>query len=254
LRWVQSVAADEFTKLKFAWLKQVATDPDVSAQAFKAGYFIACEFLNRTSQDAFPSQQTLAGLLGIGTTKGVRYLIDQLVDGGHLSVTVAHGRGSTNRYRLVVKDVYPADEEPPVTPPKIENAEQPATLFPDLDEAAPAARPSSEAALIGAAFDEWWLTYPKRVKKAAARQVYERIVRAGTASIKDLLAGAMRYATERTDQPERYTTHPPKWLRDGCWADEPAPAHSRQSNSGPRAAAAAPSWTEISIGGLRDEW
>jgi hypothetical protein len=256
--------ADDFTRQKFAWLDQIASDPSVSAQAFRAGYFIACRFLNRGTGDAFPSQDTLARLIGLTTSKGVRYLIDQLVDGGHLGVTAAHGRGRTNRYRLIVKvaDIIRDIAEPSGTPPP-ENGgasaiDQSESLFPELDRPEPVQRPEVSDVSLDLAFETWWDQYPKKVAKAAARKAYDRIVRSGVATPQELFAGVMRYAAERTDQDPKFTKHPATWLNAACWTDEQVSAWappqigamaSRDASSG----RGSPSWTEIALRGLVDE-
>jgi hypothetical protein len=243
--------ADDFTRQKFVWLDQVANDPLVSAQAFRAGYFIACRFLNRGTGDAFPSQDTLARLIGLTTSKGVRYLIDQLVAGGHLDVTAAHGRGQTNRYRLLVKG--PVAESPGgqsgknATAPTTTHFEPAKTIS---NQAAcdqhPDKVPESQDPLPD--FESWWQQYPKKVSKGAARKAYGRIVSSGAATPAELLAGAMRYAATRTDQDPRYTKDPGGWLNAERWTDEievppqgGAPVTELRSGS---------SWTEIALEGL----
>lgn len=70
-------------------------------------------------------------------------------------------------------------------------------------------------------FETWYRQYPKRVAKAAALKAYRAVVTKKLATPDELLAGAMRYAAERSDQDPRYTKHPATWLNGGCWADEP---------------------------------
>jgi hypothetical protein len=251
--------ADDFTKLKFAWLDQVAADPAVSASAFKLGYFLAARFLNRGTRTAYPSQETLGKLLGISTTRGIKYLADQLVAGGHLAVEASHLRGTTNRYRLIVK----ADPEPVAesggqdvdgdksAPKLFAEMEQPAETEvrdPSTDASASAQGGTSDGDDVPD-FDRWWLCYPKKVGKGAARKAYDRIVTTGAASPAELLAGAMRYAAARTDQDPRYTKDPGGWLNAERWTDEiqaaPQGGAPDQRNGA--------SWTEIALAGLRDE-
>jgi hypothetical protein len=72
-------------------------------------------------------------------------------------------------------------------------------------------------------FAEWWAQYPlKKGRKEAAKR-YGQVVAKGEATPEDLLAGAMRYAAERSAQDPRYTKHPTTWLNQGCWADESSP-------------------------------
>jgi hypothetical protein len=69
-------------------------------------------------------------------------------------------------------------------------------------------------------FELFYRQYPRKVSKVAALKIYRRIVTKGEATPADLLAGAMRYAAERSGQDPKYTKHPATWLNSGCWADE----------------------------------
>src|SRR5262249_30294577 len=60
----------------------------------------------------------------------------------------------------------------------------------------------------------------KRVGKEAARRAFAKVVEAG-ADPDALIAGAARYAVERSGEPSRYTKSPAGWLTDGRWQDEP---------------------------------
>jgi hypothetical protein len=263
------MAADDFTKRRFTWLDQVAADPGISGSTAKLAILIACRFLSRKTNTAWPSQPVLAELLGIRTREGVRRCVDQLVDGGHLAVEASHGRGSSNRYRIILKDVVAQnepdeeaqpDEDPAeaAAPPKTAKSSARETLFPD--DLPPAKAKAARTSAIDEAFDIWWDQYPKKVAKVAARKAYHRIVSKGEASPEELLAGLMRYAAVKTGKDPKYVKDPSGWLNDGRWADEHPPArtsdHDGFGEDRARArgsAAPAQSWTEIALGGLRDE-
>jgi hypothetical protein len=70
-------------------------------------------------------------------------------------------------------------------------------------------------------FETFYRQYPKHVAKAAALKAYRAVITKGLATPEELLAGAMRYAAERSGQDARFTKHPATWLHGGCWADEP---------------------------------
>jgi hypothetical protein len=76
-------------------------------------------------------------------------------------------------------------------------------------------------------FETWWVCYPRKIAKTAARRAYERILQHGTASAEDLLEGARRYAAEREGEDPKFTKHPANWLNGGCWADEPTPSRGK---------------------------
>ncbi|MDP2356144.1 MAG: helix-turn-helix domain-containing protein [Beijerinckiaceae bacterium] len=79
-------------------------------------------------------------------------------------------------------------------------------------------------------FEEFYAAYPRRVEPDDARTAYDRVIRKGKATAEELLAGAIRYASERDGQERKFTKHPATWLNKGCWADEPAPAAAPYSN------------------------
>lgn len=253
--------AKDFVRRKFAWLDQVAADFSVSAAAFRLAYRMASEHLNSETFEAFPSQSTLAALAGISSAKGVRYLVDQLVAGGHLTVIAAHGRGRMNTYRPILKSEYlgPAAESPP--------DQEEASLFPELERDAPqstnstkAASAAADAGLVAEFEREWWPQFPRHVGKAKAQEIYFRVRRAGVLA-DELLAGAMRYSAERSGEDPKYTKHPATWLNGKCWEDEQLPPRPQGPSGGgdqrPRRSEPSlrlvRSHVEIALGGLKRE-
>jgi hypothetical protein len=78
-------------------------------------------------------------------------------------------------------------------------------------------------------FRSFWDQYPKRQGEDAAHRAFSEAVAAG-ADPQAVIAGALRYAADRADKPDRYTAMPANWLRDGRWKDEPAkPDHGGNS-------------------------
>jgi hypothetical protein len=69
------------------------------------------------------------------------------------------------------------------------------------------------------AFERFWVIYPKRVAKEAARRAFAAAIKRGV-DAEALVAGAQRYAVERKSQNPKYTKHPATWLNGGCWEDE----------------------------------
>jgi hypothetical protein len=70
-------------------------------------------------------------------------------------------------------------------------------------------------------FEEFYRCYPKHAAKTAALKTYRTIMAKKLATAEDLLAGATRYAAERSGQDPKFTKHPSTWLNGGCWSDEP---------------------------------
>jgi hypothetical protein len=236
--------ADDFTRRRFQWLDQVATDPGITGSTAKLAILIACRFLSRKTNTAWPSQIVLGELLGIRTREGVRRCVDQLVDGGHLAVEVSHGRGSSNRYRIIIKDIaaqnepddeeLPDDEVDPVeaaAPPKTAKSSASETLFPD-DLSPAKAKAARTSAAIDEAFDIWWDQYPKKIAKVAAQKAYRRIIRKREASPEQLLAGVLKYAAAQSGKDEQYIKAPAGWLNDRRWTDEHRPARMSDQRDG----------------------
>jgi hypothetical protein len=251
----RQAVSDDFTRKRFEWLDQIASDPGISGSTCKLAIYIACRFLNRKTNTAWPSQPVLAELLGIRGRGSVRYCVDQLVTGGHLAVQASHGRGTSNRYRIILKDGAAHDDPDETDPdhPAEEAANSTAELFPDDPPPAKAAKAPRTSA-IDEAFDIWWDQYPKKIAKKAARKVYGRIISKGEASSEELLAGVMRYGAAEAGTAARYIKSPDGWLNDVRWTDEPDPAPSAQFGALSRSQQPRKSYIDIALEGLkRDE-
>lgn len=94
--------SDDFTKNRLAWLEQVAVDRDLAPQAARIAIILATRYLNRETQTAWPSRETMAEDLGV-TVKAVARGLVSLETGGHLAVEHGRGRGRSNVYRLALK-------------------------------------------------------------------------------------------------------------------------------------------------------
>lgn len=89
----------------------------------------------------------------------------------------------------------------------------------------------------GPEFEEFWLNYPRKVDKAAARRAWKTARKKADAAT--IMAGCLRYAAERDGQDHKFTKYPATWLNADAWENEPAPApyaggqsshgHGRQS-------------------------
>jgi hypothetical protein len=239
--------ADDFTRRQFQWLDQVAADPAVTAAGFVLAYRIA-KHLNRGTGDAWPSQVTLAAEARM-TVRGVRGLSDQLEAAGHLSVLASQGRGHSCRYRPVIRG---AEIEPAPVPEPMASA--PGELFPELEAASKPAPISKKD--FTADFEEWWLQYPRKISKGAARKAYDRARQVGVTA-DALVIGAMRYAAARTVEDPKYTKHGATWLNAEGWLDEPDPGRGANFDDRPPSnfqRQAPLSHLEIALAGLnRDE-
>lgn len=179
---------------------------------------------------------------------------DEVTDGSRdavleRDVTPQYGVTEPDRHAVVERDVTPdydvtnavlqrdvtpySSSQPQVTPPVTANRtanELPLELpsgaeAPERDAAT--ARPATVD--TNAEFDAFWVVYPRREGKQAARSAYAK-ARAGNkrqhrapVAADAILDGARRYAAHRAGQDPKYTKQPATWLNQGCWDDELAP-------------------------------
>jgi hypothetical protein len=250
------MAADDFTRRQFLWLDQVADDPAVTAAGFLLAYRIA-KHINRGTGDAWPSQATLAAEARL-TVRSIRDLSAQLEAAGHLTIIGSRGRGVSCRYRWILRD-EPDQPEPESEPePEIEAAidapapqPQDGELFPDTAGTPKKSAPRAKQDLT-ADFESWWLQYPRKVSRGAARVAYDRVRKSG-ATAEELEIGAMRYAAVRSGEDPKFTKHGATWLNQKCWLDEPEPMRAANfSERPPYFQRQAPlSHVEIALAGLR---
>jgi hypothetical protein len=257
--------ADDFTRRQFRWLDQVAADPQVSAAGFVLAYRIA-KHINRGTGDAWPSQATLAAEARL-TVRSIRDLSAQLEAAGHLIIVGSRGRGVSCRYRWILR-AEPDQPEPEsetetgieaaavVHAPAPEPEPQEEELFPDTVETArkPTVSPRAKQDLT-ADFEAWWLQYPRKVSKGAARKAYDKARKSG-ATADELEIGAMRYAAARMREDPKYTKHGATWLNGEGWLDEQEPMRAANFGIGTSSRSQQPrrSYIDIALEGLqRDE-
>jgi hypothetical protein len=68
------------------------------------------------------------------------------------------------------------------------------------------------------AFEGFYSAFPKKVGKGSARKAYRNALK--RASAEEILAGAKRYAAQRSGQDQQYTAGPAPWLNADRWLDE----------------------------------
>jgi hypothetical protein len=208
---------------------------------------------------AFPFRDTIADAVGTDERQ-VSRLINNLVKRGHLSMKIrGRGRSNTYQMILKsgtpMSPIPDGKEDTDVRhspksrtsvtekedicdrkgghgcPVHIEHSEEhdeehteervsPEILPADKPAAKNRNRDRGSCPDTSAAFEEFWRCYPKRAGKDAARRAYEKIIRNGSATVAELLAGAKRYTAERAGQDQKYTKHPSGWLNDGRWRDD----------------------------------
>ena len=81
---------------------------------------------------------------------------------------------------------------------------------------------------LGAHFEMFWQTYPRKVGKTAAEKAFKKIIQSVDPST--IIDGALRYAMD-PNRDDEFTAHPTTWLNAGRWEDEPMPSKGRQSGT-----------------------
>jgi hypothetical protein len=92
---------DEHTRRQFMWLDQVLADQSLPAAAFRVAYIIS-RHINRGTGDAWLGTRRLSEKAGVSRNFAIKAM-RLLETTGHLAVEDGHGRGNTNRYRMVEK-------------------------------------------------------------------------------------------------------------------------------------------------------
>ncbi len=248
------MSGDIFTRDRFGWLRQVASDHEVSPAAFRLAFAIM-EHVNRRSGTAWPTQETLGNAIH-ATTRTVRALTKTLETRGHIFIRAGRGRQVVNVYSLVEKwklipsgqmgsDAQSFEKMGRLCPPIDDEERKSAARTPEMSctktgnafPAEPSHEPEEEpcdksipnssrlnnprtANDIDQGFDAWWNLYPRRVARGEALRAWRQTLRSKKATVDQLLEGARRYAKARREQDPRFTKYPASWLRAECWADE----------------------------------
>lgn len=259
--------ADSFTKNKFKWLDQVGADASLTPLCFRVAYEIVVH-LNRKTNDAWPGHELLARKCNCSVS-GVRKALDQLEtggkNGGHLEVKAGNGRSKTSLYKPILKEKTKAETCPArntLQPEKVPRAEHlsKAKGATPVSERCPVGNkkgaphgamipliepiekePSTKTAEIdlSQAFEKFWKTFPDgnhKTGKVGVERQFQQTIKSKKATAKDLIDGAGRYADQmserRTDH--KYIMAPARWLKEGHWADSPAPKRDDRNHWDPR--------------------
>ena len=179
----------------------------------------------------FPGQKKIAEQCGV-CLRTVKDALARLEQAGLLSREHrqrADGTRTSDRYYLELSKVQDLHKgaEAKVQDLSNQGAESAPQYKPNgLSE--PVREPSETRArgIRTTAFDEWWISYPHKVGKAAAKKAFRQAV--ALASIDELRIGVQRYID--TKPPDRPWCNPATWLNQERWKDEPAEVQNGQDD------------------------
>lgn len=93
--------------------------------------------------------------------------------------------------------------------------------------------PKKTGASVKANFEEFYKTYPRKMKRADAEKAYKQAL--NNTDSQTILEGVRRYAADpNLPTDKNFIPYPATWLRAASWDDEPLPARPQQSQSGYR--------------------
>lgn len=188
-------------------------------------------------RNCYPSHARIARLIGT-SARSVPAWIRELEDAGwieRIRRTTAAGDPDTNGYRVRGRGVRAGERRPSTstdaegsTPPRapkesqVEREQENETrgLF-AVDDPQAVEQPG-DISTIGDAWDEFWQVYPRRGGRRAAHEAfYKAIVRAK--SVRAVVDGARRFASDPNLPPREFVPHPATWLNQDRWEDDPLP-------------------------------
>jgi hypothetical protein len=244
-------SANDRALAKYLFIQRVLADPGLSSTAKCIVTALLLKWHNGKTGQCNPGLGKIAEAVGL-TRRAIIAAVAELKRSGWVEIISTSGGSpsNTNRYKFdfaVQPGSAPTSEENctgtgdedftsatttspvkkmsrPVKQTSHEPFKNPSPLRGEGDggetaprrRAADAAPPEEEGA-----FGEFWRQYPKREGQDGARRAFNEVVGKG-ADPQAIIQGAMRYAAERTDKPERYTAMAANWLRDGRWKDKPS--------------------------------
>ena len=234
------MAGDAFTRDLIAWQCQVVADRELTLLAFHVA-FVLGQHVNRDSGDAWPAQARLCEMLS-ASRRGVQKSIDQLVERGHLAVTVQRGRNGSNRYRPILKNAHSgshleADNAHGGSHLNGQGAHGGSHQVRTVVRTNHLKEPSERGDIPPtpkSAFDRFWRAFPKHEAEDGARRAFDRLMRDGVVDAEQLVEAAGRYAGEVEDKHPDHIASAKNWLMDGRWKDPPRPKAASKSAQSPR--------------------
>lgn len=187
------------------------------------------------AHSCFPGQERIARMIG-ATDRTVRAALTKLEADGFL--TRIERRGSdglrtSDRYVLhVYRKMLPVVESPEDDDRVTGISRRPHRKEIPGNHQRTTREPSDSSPRGDGGFAEFYLVYPRKVGKEAARRAFEKAAKSAGSDV--IIAGARRFAADPNLPDKQFIPHPATWLNRGSWEDEPLPP--RQQGYAPPAA------------------
>lgn len=185
---------------------------------------------------AFPSMAGLADKACI-TERGARKVMRRLEAGGWVKTAIGGGRGGKSRYQILTENPErdTGNDKPGMTNPEHESTKPGTGVHKTRNSGSPEPsynhqEPSLRRTPLTSprdGFDEFWLAYPRKVGKDAARAAWAKAVK--RAPVGEIISGLHGFCVSARGADTQFIPHPSTWLNQGRWQDDQS--HAR---NGPR--------------------
>ncbi len=182
---------------------------------------------NGETGDCFPSHKRLADLCEM-SRQSIINNIKSLEDAGLIrkSLRVRNNNSKTaNAYELLLTDLS-------ASPTHVKNLDNPCqkSLHGDVKKLDNHNLVINNLGIepvysVAIAFEAFWKVYPRKVKKAVAKEQFSKACQKH--KLQEIMDGAKEYAQSVEGKDKKYIPHPNKWLKDERWSDE-FEHHSKQ--------------------------
>lgn len=184
---------------------------------------------------AWPSIATLAKYAAISERR-VQQIIRELEAMGEIHVEEQGGLGQgqykTNRFHILISCPVDCDgslnHKTGVKSGAIRGEIQSHSGVKPISPE-PNKEPNNEIESVKELFDEFWKEYPKKTDKRAAIKAFKSALT--RTQFEDILAGAIRYATDPNLPESRYIKNPATWLNADAWENPPLPPRKRNKET-----------------------
>ncbi|WP_137843829.1 hypothetical protein [Microbacterium sp. 2FI] len=175
------------------------------------------------------------------TAEQARRAVEKLIEGGFLRAEQQHGFARKRSYAPVYSHLADSPDGEDARSKRrvrqIDLADSPdEPLYRDRETETLLAPPEPTAT-----FAEFYLAYPRKVGKEAARRAFDKAVK--SVDPRMIVDAAHRYAADPNLPDKQFIPHPSRWLNAGRWDDEPEVPKARVIH--------APSMDDFAEG---DEW